>query len=166
MSKKVFIVTHSGFDEYEIVRAFLDREEAEEFAATFSQHEEWVDIEEVDISITAPEPDVWWEVKFFNRGHHTGPPHVKKVVYWSDVQYDHYPQHDPAIQVIEAGDKRYSHPGVIVWSRDKMTAESVLSNKVGQLWGQEAEDAMTAERKRRAMEFGAMFGSLLGKMQQ
>ncbi|MFE7797007.1 hypothetical protein [Nocardia sp. NPDC057440] len=164
--KNVYLVVRIDYEDQEVVRAFLDREEAEEFAATYTQHENWVEVEEMAISYTAPDADAWWEARAtqYKTGFHPPYTNINKKVFWSDEQHSPYPESDPAIQV--TGDEHSHYSSITVWSRDKMTAESILSNKVAQLWGNEAEDAAIAERKRKAMEFGAMFGSLLGRIQE
>jgi hypothetical protein len=160
---KAYLVVRPDHDGDEVLRVFLDREEAEEFAANYAQHMYWVEVEEMKISWTAPELDVWYEARAaLVRDGEISLLDTYKRVYWSDEPDFPYDVDDPTIDVND--DLTYQR--IIVRSRDKMTAESVLSNKVAQMWGTEAEDKITAERKRRALEFGAMFGSFLGKVQE
>lgn len=96
--EKIYQVVEDDYDGHTVHRTFVDKSDAEEFAATYARVvEDCVEIEEHTISSFSPDASVWWEIKGFR--HDT--PQISvlyKRVYWSDEANPTEPDGDPAVE--------------------------------------------------------------------
>ncbi|WP_280195705.1 DUF7336 domain-containing protein [Nocardia farcinica] len=124
--QKAYLVTSGTYSDYQVLRLFLDRAKAEEFARRYeAEYREYTTVEGWDVTREVPGQVVWWRASW-DRSTGAFEPLVR-FPFWSDAD-SWADRADPDVVYEGPGFRR-----LVVFSKDAERADQVLREKVAEI---------------------------------